>query len=278
MKLSESTTSSGAGPESAEAARRQIASLLDAFAPASVDLLERRSLLRRMDSKFLVPLHALVRVLPRLQDQYLLLRAGGECLASYRTLYFDTPELTFFHDHRRGRRNRQKVRIRHYPDRQVTFLEVKTKRNPDLTEKERLKLAYGHTELGTRELEFLGRVVRTPLTGLAPAVWTNFYRGTLIGINTNERITLDLELTLQTEDKSIRIGGTSIVEVKQQPFCMTTPVVRALRDFNVRSQSASKYCAGIALTRPTVRHNRFLPMLRALNGRRRSCHLNPSVR
>jgi hypothetical protein len=183
-------------------------------------------------------------------------------------LYFDTPELTFFHDHRRGRRNRQKIRIRHYPDRRVTFLEVKTKRNPDLTEKDRLKLTYDQTELGEREFEFLSRVVRTPLDGLAPAVWTNFYRATLLGTDSNERITIDMELTLQAGSTTIRIGDTAIVEVKQQPLCMMTPVVRALRDDRIRKRSASKYCAGIALIRPEIRHNRFLPMLRALNGRR----------
>lgn len=252
--------------ETADEVRRRIAALLDTFTPASVDQLSRRSLLRRIDSKFIVPVSALAQIVPRLRDDYLLLRAGGACLASYRTLYFDTPELTFFHDHRRGRRNRQKARIRHYPNRNVTFLEVKTKRNADLTDKDRLELSYGQNEVGPRERKFLAGVVRTPLDGLAPTVRTNFLRTTLIGTQTHERITIDLDLTLESDERSILIDHAAIIEVKQQPFCMTTPAVRALRDVNARKGSASKYCAGIALTRPEVRQNTLLPMLRRLKG------------
>jgi len=84
--------------------------------------LQKRSLQRRVDTKFLCAATALNDLVPALGGDYGLLLACGEPLARYRTLYFDSPDRRFYHQHRRGRRDRFKVRSRHYLDRTVSKL------------------------------------------------------------------------------------------------------------------------------------------------------------
>lgn len=233
-------------------------SLLAGFPGASKELLASRELLSRVDTKFALPAVELDEVLAGFGEHYGILRVASGSLATYRSLYFDTPDLQCFHDHRRGRRVRHKVRIRHYPDRELTFLEVKTKRNETVTDKHRLPMPYGADQLGPRELEFLRTRVNGMADRLAPEVWIGFRRITLIGLHTHERVTVDVDLDVDGLD------GLAIVEVKQSPFCVRTPVMRALIDAGHREGSMSKYVAALALTRPELRVNRLLPDLRSL--------------
>lgn len=235
------------------------------FPDVSEELLERRALLRRTDSKYLVPTTELGAILAPLDGDYGAMKAGNVSLADYRTLYFDTPELRCFHDHRRGRRPRHKVRIRHYPDRQVSFLEVKTKRSTATTYKYRTEKSYGSRDLDDTERLFVETHTGLDVGRLAPQAWTNFRRLSLVGIHTNERVTIDLDLNLKTDDQETDLDGVSVIEVKQAPFCIRTPVMQRLKELGLRSVSSSKYVTAIALTHPEIRLSRLRPTLRILD-------------
>lgn len=232
---------------------------------ATEELILERLLPRRSDSKFLMSPPAaaeLVRALPRLE--YGLLPAGAEAFASYRTLYFDTAELDFFHDHRRGRRVRHKVRVRHYRDRRLTFLEVKTRRSELQTIKTRLEREYGDDELDAEGQGFVD--LHTQIgRNVLPQAWTDFRRLMLFGVRTNERVTIDLDLVVGTAARSEPLGDIAVVEVKQWPYDHSTPVMSALRARGSRPGWLSKYCVAIARTRPDVVIHRLLPGLRALD-------------
>ena len=232
--------------------------LLAGFPGASKALLDTRELLHRVDTKFAVPLAALDALLAGLGEHYAVLRVPRGSLATYRSLYFDTPDLQCFHDHRRGRRIRHKVRVRHYPDRSLTFLEVKTKRNEVVTDKKRRPLPYGTEDLTAEDLEFLRGRIGGMAEVLEPQVWIGFRRATLIGLHTRERVTIDVDLDVAA------LGGIAIVEVKQSPFCVRTPVMQAVSAAGHREGSVSKYIAALATSRPDLRHNRLLPDLRSL--------------
>lgn len=239
--------------------------ILAAFRPAGECILSRRRLLRRIDTKFLVPASCLESLLERLADDYGVLRAGDRLVARYESLYFDTKALSCFHDHRRGRRPRQKVRVRHYPDREVTFLEVKTKMNELLTLKDRLERRFDENGLDRESIRFLDEHFRLPAGSLVPQAWTNFHRLTLIGLHSCERVTFDMDVELVHGGRDKTLPGVVIAEVKQSPFCARTPIMRALRDAGLRPASTSKYCAAIALTSTgETRINRLLPSLRAV--------------
>ena len=232
------------------------------FAPADPELAMRRELLRRTDTKFLLERSALARVLEQVTGDYGVLLAGDRSLSSYRTLYFDTADLEMFHDHRRGRRPRRKVRIRHYDDRQLSFVEVKTKRSEALSVKHRREIAYGSDEL---DLDLVAARGRLDPARLRPALWTNFERLTLIGLATPERVTVDLDLRFIRGEHRLDLGGVAILEVKQAPFSARTPIWRALRSLGMRPRSVSKYCAGTLMTRRGLRYNRLAPSIRAIN-------------
>lgn len=242
--------------------------VLQRFGEADAELLAARALLRRVDSKFLVAVSSLDEILGKVTGDYGIVLAGGNRTATYRTIYYDTPQLRCFHDHRRGRRPRQKVRIRHYDDRDVSYLEIKTKRSEFISAKKRRRQAYSDSVLDADGRVFVDENSRLPAEALVPTVHTDFRRITLVGFSVHERITLDVDLVVRRDgdddDDSERLDGVSILEVKQARFTAHSPIMRALRESGYRPTSASKYCTATALLTPNLRLNRLLPSLRAV--------------
>ena len=242
---------------------RQWADSLDQFGYANESLAAGRELQRRTESKFVMPAAAAQALLPRLKDDYAVLSAGAASVASYRSLYFDTAELAFFHAQRRGRRVRHKVRIRHYPDRRVSFLEIKLRSGAGSTSKVRRERNYGDNQLGLDDLRFI--TSNCPVDQeLLPQAWIDYRRVTLINTGTAERVTIDFDLCLSRGSCEVSLHDAAVVEVKQSRLDRDTAAMVALRQSGWRTGPASKYCAGIVLTSPEVRANRLQAGLRAL--------------
>jgi hypothetical protein len=240
---------------------------LAAFARATPALLAERDLLRRIDHKYVLDRARLGDLLGALAADYAVLPVGGGGAAIYQNLYFDTPELRCFHDHRRGRRIRHKVRIRHYPDRELSFLEIKTKRNESLTDKRRRRIDFARERLDAADLAFLRGHAGELADALAPAVRIDYRRVLLIHPRFEERLTIDLALEAARGDVRAELGALAIVEIKRAPGGPPrTPAMRALAALGVRERSLSKYCAAMARIHPAVRHNRLRPALRVLQG------------
>jgi VTC domain len=235
---------------------------LSRFARVTPQLLESRQLLRRADTKFVIAPDALGALFEGLATDYAVVPAGAEIIATYENLYFDTPALRCFHDHRRGRRVRHKIRIRQYVERQLAFLEIKTRRNELRTDKSRLAVEYGVRVLDDRMYDFLRQVLPDVVV---PIVSIDFRRIMLVGVATNERVTIDLDVAVD-RDTNLAIGAVAIVEVKQPARSFGTPIMRALREARLRASSLSKYATAIAMTQPS-RVNRLLPALRGLERR-----------
>src|SRR5690606_14967190 len=105
---------------------------------------------------------------------------------------------------------------------------------------------FGNAQLAVGDLDFIREHCPFEAAQLEQSVWTNFRRATLIGIHTNERITIDLGLTFERGEQSSARHLLAIVELKQPRFSHTTPAAPALRALHVRESSMSKYCAGVA--------------------------------
>lgn len=250
------TTSSMSGLRSATEARAPAEAewqeLLDRFPPVPLELLESRSLFLRRDTKFLVSPGLAARLVDTLAGDYGVLGIGPARLADYRTLYFDTPGFRFFHDHRRGRRLRHKVRIRHYADRDLAFLEVKTRRTELETTKARRPHAYGNLELSAEDEAFVRE--RTGVAEpLRPCAWTLYRRLTLVGLRANERVTVDLDYVAEMGARRQALAGVAIVELKQQPFRRASAIWSALRAAGIRPAATSKYCTALAGLHPELR-------------------------
>lgn len=236
--------------------------LLEGFEVASPALIEARALATRVDTKFVMPAALAEELLGELANDYALVTAGAARIARYRTDYFDTPGLALFHAHRRGLPRRQKIRVRHYLDRGLTVLEVKTRTGRDLTTKERRETSAAGS-IGPEEREFLrahsllGDVVR-------PGTRVDYRRITLAGVRTPERVTCDLDLTLNLGERWRALPGLAIVEVKQSVLARDSPAMRVLRAAGLRPGWASKYCLSILLLAPGVRGQAFGAGLRAV--------------
>jgi len=241
--------------------------VLRRFERASLAMIERRELLNRYDRKLLVDAAELPALIEPLVGKYVIAFGGQSTFSPYSTLYFDTPAMRCFHDHRKGRRLRHKVRIRHYHDRKITFLEVKSRRSDLVSFKHRLPLAFGTETLGAAELAFV--TAHTGIDGatLAPMVWIDYQRATLIGVDHTERFTLDVDVRAAPAGERSRVdtsvAALAFIEIKQAPIKMSTPVMRAVRDRGLRPASVSKYCTAIAALGLATTRARFRAVLRA---------------
>ena len=190
-------------------------------------------------------------------------------VAAYRTLYFDTPDHWCLREHHRGRRPRYKIRVRHYLDRDLSFLEVKRKTSADTTVKERRAISYQEEQLAADDKAFINTHSPIEAGGLVAGLRTNFGRITLVGLDTEERATFDVQLSFGGPRGQATLPGVVVAEVKQHRFMARSPVMLALRQSGIRPASMSKYCTAAMLLLPEISLNRFRPTLRAL---RQTCH------
>ena len=229
------------------------------FSVADISLLQARTLLRRVDQKFLLSQEKLHCVLQAITPHYSIVLAKEKRLSRYKTLYFDTKDFLCATEHHRGRRPRYKVRIRHYLDRELSFLEVKKKNKRDRTIKFRREIEFLDEQLLSSS-RFLFDNCPIPASELEPSLYTCFGRITLIGKTIHERITCDVNLQFGQH----HFSNVAIVEVKQPRANWRSPIMCALRSNGIRPVSLSKYTASVALNKPSVMMNMYFPKLRTL--------------
>jgi hypothetical protein len=234
-----------------------------AFDIATPAVVEARSLQQRIDRKYLLAADHLEPLLARLRLGYCLLRAGERGWARYESVYLDTPDRTLYHAHRCGRRPRYKVRIRHHVDRQLSFLEIKSKTNSGRTVKRCLALPYGQNHLEDPERRFIEAYAPVDTVRLMPCVSISFVRLTLVAKDINERLTFDRDVTFVGGSREQRFPGVVIAEIKQAEYSNHLGAVAEFRTLHVREAAFSKYCVGTILVAP-VAGNIFKPTLRAL--------------
>lgn len=237
-------------------------SALRRFGTASDDLLQARTLTdQRIDRKYLLSEAMLPTLLAVLRTDYQVVMAGDRAVARYHTLYFDTPDLQMYHDHRRGRRPRYKVRVRHHLDRCRSFLEVKLKGSNERTTKARMEVPFLQFELNTAARRFVAMHCPMKAAELAPSLAVRFLRVTLLGTSILERLTLDWHLSFHHPDRSVPLSGVVIAEIKQTRYSNGHGAARILRHLNVREERLSKYGFGMARLAP-VKANIFHPVFR----------------
>lgn len=244
--------------------RPELHSLLQRFAPISLGEMDSVALQDRTDTKYVFHSDDLFRSLAGLHEQYRVLEIDGVRLQHYHTLYFDTDDWALYHLHHARRRNRFKVRSRHYADTDRSCFEIKHKTNADRTVKDRLWTAELTTSLTPEVNSFLAAHLPESVAGLAPRLWNQFRRVTLVSTRGAERLTIDTELRFGDDDRTLALPGIVIAEVKQAGHNRTSPFMRLMHDAHIRTRGFSKYCIGVSLLHPEVKHNNFKPIHRLL--------------
>lgn len=227
------------------------------FEKISLQEMDGVKLMDRVDVKYLIPLHLLPAVLVDAQEHYKLLEINNERLCAYETLYYDTDDLSLYHNHQAGRTNRYKVRFRNYVGSQLSFFEIKHKNNKGRTIKKRIEQPQeANVVLNNEESDFLHQITHLSSKQLKGNLWVNYSRMTLVNKTSAERLTIDLKLSFYNEKKSKGYHQVAIAEVKQERIG-ASPIIDIFKKYNIRSGSISKYCLGIISLFEGVKHNRF---------------------
>lgn len=246
------------------------------YAPISLSKMKNVALQNRTDTKYVLPVTTLQQMMPQLADDYAMLVVNGQRLSDYRTLYFDTAAFNLYHRHHAGVLDRYKVRAREYVESDLAFLEVKHKINKGRTIKNRIKTPGLVAEIG-EETSALSRSIGLNSTDVAvflqdtyphnaadlePKLWVEYSRITLASLRHKERVTIDINLHYTWEGQSIGLPHIAIVEVKQEGIPRHSDIVQQLRQHRIRKTGFSKYCVGISLVYPQLKHNNFKSKLR----------------
>ena len=242
---------------------------LDAFAGIGLDeVVAAADLQTRVDTKYLLAPDAYRRFRDVLaaSGQWACLDIDGRRRFAYESVYFDTPDLLTYRQHRQGRRRRFKVRTRLYADSGECAFEVKVKGARQDTVKERLPYRAADAARITPEAaDHLAQALweaygmRVP-AGLEARLRTDYRRHTLVNPAAGVRITCDEDLRCVSGSGTVASRPVSLVEVKSaKPGGAADRLLWAM---GARPVSVSKYCLAVAVLAPGVRAN---PWSKALN-------------
>ena len=239
--------------------------LLAQFNPISLTPMDDVAVLSRTDTKYLLNTYQLMSAVAALPQHYRILEINRVRLSHYQTLYFDTPPFDLYLAHHAGRGDRVKVRSRQYVDTHRSFLAIKHKTNKDRTIKHRLPTNRFITYLTPETDEFLQAEFPSNPLILEPKLGNSFSRLTLVSLHRPERLTLDVQLQFVVSDNAITLPGIVVAEVKQAGRNPHSDFMQQMRAMKIQPLGFSKYCMGVSLLYPQVKHNNFKPKLRWLN-------------
>ena len=214
------------------------------------------SLMKRVDTKFILKESQLLEVLSKLYDDYKILEIDQERLMKYSTLYFDSENKKCFKDHHNGKLNRYKIRMRKYLVSDICFLEIKKKNNLGITNKVRRQIKDFETNLTSESKDFITKSNINNLL-LEPSLYNNFSRMTLVNKNESERITIDVDLSFSFGTDEKKFDKLVVVEIKQEGKRLNTTINRALKSMSILPTNFSKYCIGISNIIDNIKSNRF---------------------
>jgi len=234
------------------------------FESISLDEMNSVAFMKRTDTKFILNISCLSLILKELQKAYRVLDINDKRIMDYLSLYHDTPEFKFYHDHHNGRTNRTKIRQRKYVDSNLTFLEIKQKNGKGETKKTRIKINDFEPDLSTASKDFIFKTTHQNFE-LKQSLWNRFNRITLVNLKHKERVTIDLKLTYSLDNAEKSYENLVVIEVKQNKFDRRSTIVKVLKKFNYIPYGISKYCIGVTHLYPNLKRNLFKKKLLKIN-------------
>lgn len=251
---------------------QHLAPLLQAMNSISLQEMGAVKMMNRIDTKYLLNKRQLYEALALIKDDYMVQTIGGDAIAPYHTLYFDTQDVEMYTVHHNRKLTRQKLRVRTYRQNNTTFFELKNKNNRGKTKKTRIPVDLKNFDSCLALPEVAGFVVQnTPYSvgSLLPHVENFFNRITLANNALTERVTIDSNICFQNRHTSIGCNAVTdlvIVEVKQDPTQRAnSPIANAFQQLRIQPRRISKYCLGTVLTNPNAKYNRFKQKIRYID-------------
>jgi hypothetical protein len=222
------------------------------------ELSSQAELLRRFDTKYVVPLHQLSQLYDALPLSTKILTIAENSNTSYVTNYYDTVDFQTYFDHLKQRRKRFKIRTRYYGASSDGYLEIKIKMSRGQTQKVRWALDVNdvHSPLGDEHRGMInGALANASYDALkgtyVKTLETTFLRSTFFIPTAVERITIDTNFQATLHDASTNLGAhNAIVEIKSPS--QIGPTHRIFTQMGIRPSSVSKYCVALTALRPDL--------------------------
>lgn len=244
--------------------QQKINNTLQNFSGISLDEMNGVALMKRTDTKFIIPKLLLSSILEGIKADYKVLEIQDNRIMNYASLYFDTSCKRFYHDHHNGKSNRLKIRIRKYVESDLFFLEIKQKDIKGITHKSRIPVKDFETSLSKTSLDFI-KETTSQNHQLTPSLWNEFNRITLVNMINQERITVDFGLSFMKDSIEKKYDDLVIIEVKQKRYNRNTPIVKQLKTLGYHPYSISKYCIGMISLNSDLKYNIFKKKLIKIN-------------
>ena len=243
--------------------------IIDRMSPISLQEMSAVKMMNRIDTKFLLSKAQLLTAFAMIRDGYMVQTIGGEAIAPYHTLYFDTPDVAMYTMHHNRKLHRQKLRVRRYRQNDTTFFELKNKNNRGKTLKTRLTIPVEdfHNCLSLPQVsDFVAQSTVYTIDTLLPQVENHFNRITLVDNARTERVTIDSDISFFNHSTGLSHDSMTdlvVVEVKQNPSLRAgSRIVAVLQQLRIQPKRVSKYCLGTVLTNPDAKYNRYKEKLR----------------
>ncbi len=242
---------------------------LEALAPITLEEMDGIKLMNRIDSKYLTNEETLLRILADAAAAgYHVLTIGGKRMTRYNSIYYDTPSLGMYYDHRNKHLVRQKVRTRAYVDGGQAFLEIKRKNNKGRTNKKRTEIPPSELmgfAADDNAVAYLAKHSWYTVADISPVLSTKFRRITLVNPAKTERLTIDTALLFENyrTGRVTSLQDAVIIELKQDGRA-ASQMKGILLDHRVKPTRVSKYCVAVTLTDPAARAGRFNLKVRAI--------------
>lgn len=210
---------------------------------------EKAKLLDRKEVKYVVHQKALTGLFNELMQYFDVLEIDGKRVFTYESIYMDTDEREFYHKHNGGHRNRIKIRTRRYVDADLHFFEFKH-RDHDMIRKYRYAIDQDQhgsmDQIATEFVEDTHQAIYGEPFGclLRPTMITTYRRVTLVHKTSEERLTIDLDLSFglpSDKKKDHHMPPIAIIEAKTKES--HTPTHDIFARHNIMEKNAcSKYC------------------------------------
>ncbi len=230
---------------------------IEHFESITLEEMNQVKLMDRIETKFVLSVNQISSLFQTLMPYYRVVSFQGEVMPTYNTVYYDTENLFFYREHHRKRNDRYKVRFRNYVDTNITFLEVKHKKNGRVG-KQRIQVENENFTLNPDLLEFLHQK-KINKQDLKISLENQYKRITLVSNYSIERVTFDFDIRFKYQNKQANLGKIVIIELKEPIRSRSSKLYHSLKQMNVLPYNLSKYCVGLIKTRglENLKYNRF---------------------
>lgn len=255
--------------------QKELYTTLKWFAPISLSQLNSTvQLLDRVETKYMIHLSQLPALLAHFQEHFFVLEIKDNVLFTYDNVYMDTKNYDFYFQHLQEKKQRTKVRTRHYVESgDLVFFEYKQKIK-NLVRKFRYQYGIDNHGLVTNEaIKFYEGIFWSiygdhPHQLIFPVLGNTYNRLTLCSKQNDERLTIDLNLSFSdlrqegdTKDPQ-KVPIPNVVIIESKSVSGDTLGHHIMRQEGIKPMNhCSKYCLGMYYLKKVNDWSLFQPVI-----------------